>query len=62
MLRSRWVSGDEMSIEELWECLRTLDEKIGAIVGGDGREHFMCWARENGYGEIASLMEKGELP
>ncbi len=65
MPRSRWTTLDEMSGEELDERIRVLNELICAQTGKEpheAREEFIRWARENGYGEIASLMEKGELP
>ena len=65
MPRSRWTTLDDMGEEELNERIRVLDELICAQTGQEpheARENFIRWASENGHGEIASMMEKGELP
>ncbi len=62
---SRWASWDELSIDELREWIRVLDEKICVQTGKEpheAREMLIRWAREHGHGEIASMMEEGLLP
>lgn len=62
MPRSRWTSFDEVTIEELTEGDRVLAEQMDVLTGGKGRETFIRFARENGHGDIAGMMERGELP